>query len=187
MNKKELVKDLKPYSTLMNEEQYWAIIEASLENSKDQSEQSEYITKVLEKLTLEDIIGFDLTTSYLTNEIYSSHMWCAGFIMNKGYFDDAFGDFRDWVVSRGKAVYYSAKDNPDTLISEVDFGEGDYYSFECFESVAWDVFEKETGEEIFEYKDSLIEYNDDITFDWEEDDDESMQVICPQLYAYFEE
>lgn len=187
MNKKELVKDLKPCSTLMNEEQYWAIIEASLENSKDQSEQSEYIAKVLEKMTLEEIIGFDLTMNHLTNQIYSSHMWCAGFIMNKGYFDDAFGDFRDWVVSRGKAVYYSAKDNPDTLISEVDFGEGDYYSFEGLECIAWDVFEKETGVNIFDYIESPIEYNVDIVFDWEEDDEDSRRVICPQLYAYFEE
>lgn len=109
MNKKELVKDLKPYSTLMSEEQYWAIIEASLEKSKDQSEQSEYIAKVLEKLTLEEIIGFSLTTSHLTNEIYSSHMWCAGYIMNSGCSDDGFMDFRDWVVSRGKEVYYKPR------------------------------------------------------------------------------
>ncbi|MDR2222747.1 MAG: DUF4240 domain-containing protein [Flavobacteriaceae bacterium] len=187
MNRKELVKDLKPCSTLMGEEQYWNIIAASLANSDDQSEQYAYIVKALDKLSLEEIIGFSLTTSHLTNEIYTSHMWCAGYIMNGGCSDDGFIDFRNWVVSRGKEVYYAAKAKPDSLINEVDVAEDEYAGFEEFGYVAGTVFENATETKIYDYIDSPIKYNLDITFDWDDDDEESMRVICPQLYAYYDE
>lgn len=187
MNRKELIKNLKPCSALMSEEQYWDIIISSLEHSDDQSEQYECIVKSLEKLSLEEIIGFALTTSHLTNEIYTSHMWCAGYIMNGGCSDDGFIDFRNWVVSRGKEVYYAAKANPDSLINEVDVAEDEYAGFEEFGYVAGAVFDKATGVKIYDYIDSPIKYNLDITFDWDDDDEESMRVICPQLYAYYDE
>ena len=37
--------------------------------------------------------------------------------MNGGCSDDGFQYFRNWIISRGKEVYYAAKENPDNLIN----------------------------------------------------------------------
>jgi hypothetical protein len=41
------------------------------------------------------------------------------------------GDFRCWLISQGKEVFYHVKSNPDTLIDEVIEGK-ESYEFEGF-------------------------------------------------------
>src|ERR1044072_7914663 len=97
---------------MLNEDLYWAIITNSLQNSEDQDEQEMYLISALKQLSPVEIVGFRLRTDKLLYDTYNSEMWCAGFIMNGGCSDDGFEYFRNWVISRGKDVYYKAKENP---------------------------------------------------------------------------
>ena len=68
-------------------------------------------------------------------------------IMNVGCSDDGFEYFRNWMISRGKEVYYAAKENPDSLISEYVEGK-EYYDLEDFWYVALTAFKNKTDKEL---------------------------------------
>ena len=104
---------------MLNEEQYWSLVDNSLKLTQDQDQQGQFLISEIKKLSPHEMIGFTLRTHHLLNETYTSEMWCAGYIMNNFCSDDGFEDFRCWVISRGKEVYYNAKANPDYLVNEV--------------------------------------------------------------------
>lgn len=90
------------------------------------------------------------------------------------------------MISRGKSVYYNAKENPDSLINEVVEG-SDMYDFESFWYVALQAFEEKTGKELYDYIDeenflTTEGHYPQIEFTWQEENPESMKSICPKLY-----
>lgn len=173
-------------SEMLDEDMFWGIVANSLEFSSDEKEQEEILILQLSQLSPEEIVGFRLRTDKLLYDTYTSEMWCAGYIMNGGCSDDGFEYFRNWVISRGKETYYSAKENPDSLISEVS-EDKDWYEFESFWYVALEAFKEKTGKELYEYIDddnfTTREGNyPDFEFTWKEDDSDSMKKICPKLF-----
>ena len=134
-----------------------------------------------------DIIGFRMKIDELLDGSHFSEMWCARYIMNSGCGDDGFEYFMDWVVSRGIDVYNKAKTNPDSLVHQLQKGE-DYYEFERFWYVANEAFKNRTEANLYDYIDASYSKRrsasyPNITFNWEEDEPETMQRICPMLYA----
>jgi len=93
---------------MLDEDLYWAIIDKSLKNTKNQEAQEQFLIKEIGKLTPKQMIGFRLRTDKLLYDTYNSEMWCAAYIMNGGCSDDGFEYFRNWVISRGKEIYYKA-------------------------------------------------------------------------------
>ncbi|HEY5773981.1 MAG TPA: DUF4240 domain-containing protein [Chitinophagaceae bacterium] len=177
---------LEKTAEMLNEDQYWKIIDLSLKNTKDQDEQEQFLIKEIGKLTPKEMTGFRLRTDKLLYDTYNSEMWCAGYIMNGGCSDDGFEYFRNWVISRGKDVYYKAKKNPDDLVTQVN-EETDVYEFESFWYVALEAFTKKTGKVLYDYIDNdkfkTKEGNyPKIKFTWEEEKPETMKKICPKLY-----
>jgi Protein of unknown function (DUF4240) len=171
---------------MLDEDIYWQIVERSLEETEDQEEQEQFLIKEIGRLSLKQMIGFRLRTDKLLYDTYNSEMWCAGYIMNQGCSDDGFEYFRNWIISRGKDVYYNAKENPDSLITEVE--EEREYEFELFWYVALKAFEKKTGKDLYDYIDTdhfkMGEGNyKKFEFTWKEDDTESMRKICPNLFS----
>ena len=171
---------------MLNEEQYWNLVDNSLQLTQDQDKQGQYLVSEIKKLSLQEMIGFNLRTAHLLNDMYTSEMWCAGYIMNNGCTDDGFEYFRCWIISRGKEVYYKAKANPDYLVNEVVAG-CDLYEFELFGVAADEAFEETTGEELLDYIDydhpRIAETSfEPISFNWHPDNLESMKKICPLLY-----
>ena len=177
---------LEKTAELLDEDRYWAIIAASLANSNNEMEQEAFLINELSKLNPKEIIGFRLRTDELLDDTYNSEMWCAGYIMNGGCSDDGFVYFRNWVISRGKTVYYNAKENPDSLINEV-VEERDEYDFELFWYVALEAFTQKTGKELHDFVDEDAVQKRGINyfqfeFTWKEEDPESMKAICPRLF-----
>lgn len=177
---------LEKTADLIDEDQYWSLIDASLKASRNQGGQEQYLIKELGKLTPKEIIGFRLRTDKLLYDTYTSEMWCAGYIMNGGCSDDGFEYFRNWVISRGREVYYKAKENPDSLVSQTKRGV-DSYEFESFWYVALNAFEAKTGRDLYDYIDNekftTKEGNyPPIQFTWQEGRPESMKKICPRLF-----
>lgn len=173
---------------LLDEEQYWALIDASLKATRNQGSQEQYLIKELGKLTPKEIIGFRLRTDKLLYDTYTSGMWCAGYIMNGGCSDDGFEYFRNWVISRGRETYYKAKENPDNLVTEAVHGK-DSYEFEGFWYVALNAFEAKTGKDLYDYIDERVTTREGgyppIRLTWEEGNPESMKKICPRLFERF--
>ena len=172
-------------SEMLDENLFWSIISSSLEKSNNQDSQEKFLVNYLTKLSPKEIIGFRLRTDKLLYDTYNSEMWCAGYIMNGGCSDDSFEYFRNWLISRGKETYYNAKENPDSLISEVDEDE-EYYDFEGFWYVALTAFEKVTGENLYDFISDDFVTNEgnypNFEFTWEEEEPETMQKICPKLF-----
>jgi hypothetical protein len=173
---------------MIDEALYWKIIDESLKNSKSQNEQEEHLISSIEKLSPEEIIGFRLRTDRFLYDTYTSEMWCAAYIINGGCGDDSFEYFRCWLNSRGKTVYYNAKLNPDSLISELG-EETEDYDFESFWYVALTAFENKTGKELYDYIANSFKYGEStypsIKFNWNQKNDESLKAICPKLFTKF--
>ena len=169
----------------MDEDRFWKMIAASLDNAEDQDEQEEYLIAQLELLPPADIISFGLRKDKLLYDAYTSNLWCAAYIINGGCSDDGFDYFRRWLVSRGKEVYYKAKDNPDSLVDVID-GEDDY-EFEGFGYIALTAFKNKTGKEMYDFIDDdnfkfLESDHPPMVFTWEENDPESIRAVCPILF-----
>lgn len=170
---------------MLAESIYWNIVEKSLKYKNNQDDQEEFLIKEIEKLSPKEIIGFRLRTDKFLYDTYNSEMWCAAYIMNGGCSDDGFEYFRNWVISRGKDVFYKAKENPDSLISEYIEGE-EFYDFESFWYVALTAFENKTGKELYDYISDDFKTTEgnypEMNFTWKEEKPETMKAICPNLY-----
>jgi hypothetical protein len=174
---------------MLDEDLYWKIIASSLQKTNYQYDQEEFLIREIGKLTPHQMVGFRLRTDRLLYDTYNSEMWCAGYIMNGGCSDDGFEYFRNWVVSRGRNVYYAAKENPDSLISQAHSGT-DEFEFESFWYVALEAFKNKTGQDLYDYidDDNFKTKEGDypqFEFNWSEEDTESMRRICPRLFEKF--
>ena len=184
--------ELKPTAEMMDEEQFWAIVQTAVDEAgNDEDEYLEVVKRELSKLSLKEMIGFRLRTDKLLYDSYTSEMWCAGYLMNGGCSDDGFEYFRLWVISRGRKVYEAAMANPDNLIDYIgDDAEMDFFEFELFWYVALEAFEEAVDAELYDYIDDenfkTCEGNyPNFEFNWEEDEPESMQKLCPRLFEKF--
>ena len=184
--------ELKPTAEMMDEEQFWAIVQTAVDEAgNDEDEYLEVVKRELSKLSLKEMIGFRLRTDKLLYDSYTSEMWCAGYLMNGGCSDDGFEYFRLWVISRGRKVYEAAMANPDNLIDYIDDdAEMDFFEFELFWYAALEAFEEAVDAELYDYVDDdnfkTCEGNyPNFEFNWEEDDPESMQKLCPRLFEKF--
>ena len=184
--------ELKPTAEMMDEEQFWAIVQTAVDEAgNDEDEYLEVVKRELSKLSLKEMIGFRLRTDKLLYDSYTSEMWCAGYLMNGGCADDGFEYFRLWVISRGRKVYEAAMANPDNLIDYIDDdAEMDFFEFELFWYVALEAFEEAVDAELYDYIDDenfkTREGNyPNFEFNWEEDEPESMQKLCPRLFEKF--
>jgi hypothetical protein len=171
---------------MLDEDLYWTIVEKSLKYTKNQDDQEQFLIKEVGKLTPKEMIGFRLRTDKFLYDTYNSEMWCAGYIMNGGCSDDGFEYFRNWVISRGKKVYYDARLNPDNLVSEVDKNT-EMYDFESFWYVALEAFKQKTGKDLYDYIDNDNFHTKEgeypqFEFNWQEENPESMKKICPKLF-----
>ena len=184
--------ELKPTAEMMDEEQFWAIVQTAVDEAgNDEDEYLEVAKRELSKLSLKEMIGFRLRTDKLLYDSYTSEMWCAGYLMNGGCSDDGFEYFRLWVISRGRKAYEAAMANPDNLIDYIgDDDEMDFFEFELFWYVALEAFEEAVDAELYDYVDDdnfkTCEGNyPNFEFNWEEDEPESMQKLCPRLFEKF--
>lgn len=175
----------------MTEDQFWGIIENSLKTDHkfypSIDNQQELLNSELQKLTIKEIIAFECIFSNLKNIAYKQDLWASAFIIMYGCSDDGFMDFRNWLITRGKNVFYKALENSDSLNTEFNkVQDGDLPSWENASylpvKIIEDVFGKDFYEEAHKYD---FDYNKepDIDFKWEEDNEESIQAICPNTFG----
>ena len=191
--RKQELAELKPTAEMMNEDQFWAIVQKAVDEAgDDEDEYLEVVMHELSKLSLKEMVGFRLRTDKLLYDSYTSEMWCAGYLMNGGCSDDGFEYFRLWVISRGRKVYEAALANPDNLIDYIaEDADMDFFEFELFWYAAIDAFEEATDADLYDYIDddnfTTREGNyPNFEFNWDEEDPESMKNLCPRLFERFD-
>lgn len=176
---------LNSISEILDEDKFWNIINTSKLQSENQEQQEELIRKKLSELPLNDIAGFHLMLDKLLFDTYTSHLWCAAYIIKGGCSDDSFDYFRYWLIAQGREIFEKAIRNPDSLVDILD--DTEEYDFETLGYIANDVFETKTQKDVYDY----IDYDNfttqpgnypEMEFDWDEDNPESMKAICPQLF-----
>lgn len=191
--RKQELAELKPTAEMMNEDQFWAIVQKAVDEAgDDEDEYLEVVMHELSKLSLKEMVGFRLRTDKLLYDSYTSEMWCAGYLMNGGCSDDGFEYFRLWVISRGRKVYEAALANPDNLIDYIaEDSDMDFFEFELFWYAAIYAFEEATDADLYDYIDddnfTTREGNyPNFEFNWDEEDPESMKKLCPRLFERFD-
>lgn len=176
-----------PISELMDEAQFWQLIENALNIAKqnddyqeEQIAQATALSDALHALDWQEVVAFHNRLNALMAVSYLDTLWCAAYIMQGGCSDDGFEYFRRWLISRGQSTFESAITHPDSLAAQME-NNRDHFEFEDLAFVAADVFAEQTGHEIYDYS----HYTDypELTFSWEEDDEDSMRRLCPKLYA----
>ncbi|NII26210.1 DUF4240 domain-containing protein [Pseudoflavitalea sp. X16] len=174
-------------SDLMDEDQYWDIVQQSKNNAVDQKSQVDNLVALLTKLSADEIWKFRLRTEQLLHQAHTSNLWCAVTIMNRGFVsDDSFIYFKTWLISCGKDVYNAAVADPDSLINQID-SSIQYYEFESFRYGTHYAIEKVTGKQIVEFQfPKNFPYSEgqypEVSFSWCTDNPADMKTVCPKLY-----
>lgn len=132
----------------MEDERFWALIDQSAPEDQDFDARLEKLGEALSALSLDALIGFEITFRRKLNEAYRWDLWGAAYVANGGCSDDGFEYFRRWLVSRGEAVYKAALADPDSLASLDADAEApqEAWDFEEVYYVAGDIFADKGGE-----------------------------------------
>jgi len=175
---------------LMGEDKFWEIIELS--KADDPQDQLDNLTEQLAAMTVDEIFGFDYRLDKFLEVSYNPALWAAAYIVCGGCSDDGFDYFRAWLISKGRAVYEAALENPDSLIHVFERADDmDYPENEEILYAALDAYEEATGKD--DFYDVLDSFEDnfsilEIELNWDEDDPKTLKAICPKLFErYYDE
>ncbi|KAF2509093.1 DUF4240 domain-containing protein [Flavobacterium foetidum] len=110
-----------PTDTL-TEDKFWQIIETSLKTNNNLyptlDEQQEVLVSELKNLSIKEIVAYECIFGDLENKAYRQDLWAVAYIVMGGCSDDGFMDFRNWLITRGRDVFYKALENVDSLCLE---------------------------------------------------------------------
>jgi len=167
----------------MTDQQFWTIIESGGPKAQDDPErQLAAVRKRLAGLPPEELHDFQRLFNEKLVAAYSWDLWGAAYLINGGSSDDGFHYFREWLISRCRAAYEAAIQNPDNLAGLTD-PERDDYEFEDLGYVAQQVYEEQTGEEMASVETSWPA--DPRGRQWDFDDGEQVVRKLPKLAAIY--
>ena len=168
----------------MDESQFWTIIDQSRKQATAPEKQHEALAEILQTLTADEIAGFAKHWYTKHGLAYRWDLWAVAYIIHGGCSDDAFMDFRAWLIGRGKAVYESALADPNSVGHHVAIGEEELICYEELNYVASDAYKKKTGEALPDNSTLGIppEPSDPIGKDWDEDE---LPDLYPELCKKF--
>jgi hypothetical protein len=166
---------------LMDEDQFWSIIQTAKDNSNgDYEQQQEELANQLRKLTPEQIILFANRFRYFRGQANTWELWGAIYIIHGGCGDDSFNDFREWVIGQGRDFYYNITKDPDSLV-EFDTDTMDHIEWEGLGYIPSTVFKEMTGQDMpYPFK----ENQETTGKEWAEESDD-LKNMLPRLAAKF--
>ena len=177
----------------MTEDEMWALFDTAKTKGKDIEEQMEWLVTALSRKSAADIIRFEDVFSHALNRSYTSHLWAAAYVVLGGCSDDAFDDFRAWLLYQGKDVYEAAIKQPETIIPILEQVEkqGEMPMLEDLLLLSVYAFEEKTGLEddhfyrLQEQWNEKISEQPEIEFDWDEEDEEELRRRFPLLWEKY--
>lgn len=98
----------------MDEQKFWAIVQRSHDASGgDMEKKSAVITAEISRLTRDEALGFSRLFNSMMDKAYSWKLWGAAYVIHGGCGDNSFSDFRASLISRGRATFDQALNDPD--------------------------------------------------------------------------
>jgi hypothetical protein len=98
---------------------FWRIIDEARGGSdrgpKDPSAGSQALERALSAYEPEEIQSFVRDFDRRMIELHRWEVWGAGFALNGGMGDDAFTDFKAWIIGKGEACFHAIMQEPDCL------------------------------------------------------------------------
>jgi hypothetical protein len=129
----------------MDIRQFWKLIGSARKKARgDRDALFDALYEKLKALPVEEVVSFEEHMMACLRRAYRYDLWAAATVID-GFWvsDDAFHDFRSWLISRGEKVFEKALADPDSLARIV--GEDEDIEFERFAFVAGGVWEEKTG------------------------------------------
>lgn len=100
----------KPLPGPMTENLFWSLIEAGGDTALDRAET---LADRLADHAAKDIKGFAQIATDKAAEAYRADLWALAYLLMGGCSDDAFTDFRNWLILQGREVFEAALADPD--------------------------------------------------------------------------
>ena len=134
---------------MMDETEFWEIIDASREDAEgDPEEQADLLVERLTRLDPDSVLDYARHFEARYNRAYLWDLWGAAAVLFDGAGDETFDSFRCWLIGQGREVYEGAVHDPDALAElladfdvEID-GDGEEIGFAADEA-----YEQLTGAE----------------------------------------
>jgi hypothetical protein len=168
----------------MDKATFWKLIEtAKAKSAGDPFRQTQLLSEALERLSPNEIAGFDKVFRDLKAESYRNDLWAAAYVIQGGCSDDGFEYFRCWLIAQGQAVYEDALNDPETLCEAIAYDEDKREEIidvvgNDMVGIAWRAYEAKTGEEMPAHPIRLILKGPK----W---DEENVHSLFPKLSARF--
>lgn len=160
----------------MKQEEFWSLIEGL-----DPEEAADELAVRLRQLPPSEIAGFQGHFHQMHQQAYIWLLWGAAYLIDGGCSDDGFIDFRNGIISRGKAFYERTLQDPDSLAGRLT--DDDYIPNEDFGYVAGSVYKEKTGDDIPDQEASP--HTNPAGEDWDFDDPELCAQKLPKLWARY--
>ena len=180
---------------MMAEARFWSLIDQSralVDRAKApngdafQEQQMQLLSDLLSALPPEEIVAFDIRSTYYSVRAYRWDLWDAAYWAHGGCGDDGFTDFRDNLISLGQETYARVLSNPDDLADLINRPDVPYLLGEGFGYTAGKVYQQRTGRDIQEHFGSYPtapEEPQGERIDLEDEDE--VRQRFPKLYAKF--
>ena len=135
----------------MTTDEFWDLVDAARIEAHTASSDAvlESMSAKLAGVSPEEMVSFRDRYDEAMAQAYTWPLWGAAYIIGGGCSDDAFADFRSWLISMGRRTYQAALADPDSL-AELDLGPNaaEDAFFEEFAYLVGEVYEVTTGEEL---------------------------------------
>jgi len=140
------VHNLEPQeSPPMTEDQFWNLVQEAHDAAEgDMDTKCAAIESLVGALSPADATAFGAHFERCMAEAYSWSLWGAAFVIRGGCSDDSFSDFRASLISRGRAEFEAAMEDPESLAA-VELDEDDWV-YEGYAYAVWDGVEHAGGE-----------------------------------------
>ena len=163
---------------------FWKVIEAAYR--ADGPDHFEALKAELDGLPWFAVVAFQARFDEAVAAANRLDLWGAAYLIQGGASDDAFRDFRAWLVGRGRHAYEAALKNPDTLADILD---GDPVDGFGLDAAAVRVYEAKTG--MSDFYDQLDRAEKDAPppppegDDWDFEDEAEQRRRFPRLAALY--
>jgi hypothetical protein len=136
------------------EKWFWALVDGSRTDwslkraNGNQKRQQARLEAALSEMPLSEVARFNRMLRKLMREAYRWNVWGAVYVLAGGCSDDAFADFRSWLVSMGRREFKAVIKNPEHLCEIAEMPGVESVFFPGFQHAAARVFRKRSGKEI---------------------------------------